>query len=304
MLQTMPRASRRPDNPACVRTTLRMMEEADVRAPALKRHLQGLAGHVPSFTALTAHPTMNRRDPRSQDRREVQFAAAADDEDRSCRRPTADSGRPPRRRSSRFAASRLVVIAHGGYFVTLPGPGDQAFFLHQGRPVCDSPARPARSGLRECAGCHSAVCSRQRHAWPRTFNRRSSRDRADSGRRMPRVDPAACDRETSRHRMMPVCLAFSTAMNRNLTGSASRRRPSLFLRCRAPRRGCDSPCAAEPAPPARRSSDRYGPAAVGARPLDPLPQGRFGKIQLAGDGADRLPLFQHQPDRPSFGTRH
>ena len=41
------------------------------------------------------------------------------------------------------------------------------------------------------------------------------------------------------------------------------------------------------------------PAAVGARPLDPLPQGRFGKIQLAGDGADRLPLFQHQPDRPS-----
>ena len=34
--------------------------------------------------------------------------------------------------------------------------------------------------------------------------------------------------------MLTVCLAFSTAMNRNLTGSASRRKPSLFLRCRAP----------------------------------------------------------------------
>ena len=97
---------------------------------------QGLDGHSragrPPSTALTAHPTMEPRE-QIQDRREVQFGAAAGSTDdgptRSCRRPTAHrpafGASASNWRSSRIRRDRLVVIAHGGYFVTLPGPCDQ-----------------------------------------------------------------------------------------------------------------------------------------------------------------------------------
>ena len=129
--------------------------------PALERHLQGLDGHVPVVHRADGPPHDEPRE-QIQDRREVQFAAAADDE----------LGRvadPPLIRGVRFELAveqirrdRLVVIAHGGYFVTLPGPCDQAFSCISRTTRLRLTCSSARSGLRECAGCHSAVYSRQR----------------------------------------------------------------------------------------------------------------------------------------------
>ena len=73
---------------------------------------------------------MNREN-RSKDRREVQFAAAADDELGRVADPPLIRGVRLELAVEQIRRDRLVVIAHGGYFVTLPGPCDQAFFLHQ-----------------------------------------------------------------------------------------------------------------------------------------------------------------------------
>ena len=48
------------------------MEEADVRAPALERHLQGLDGHVPVVHRADGPPHDEPRE-QIQDRREVQL---------------------------------------------------------------------------------------------------------------------------------------------------------------------------------------------------------------------------------------
>src|SRR5215813_9833310 len=53
-----------------------------------------------------------------------------------------------------------------------------------------------------------------------------------------------------RHSIRTGKAAFSAAMNPNLTDSPSRRRPSLFLGCRAPSAASDSRAAAGPTPPA------------------------------------------------------
>ena len=107
-----------------------MMEETDVRAPALERHLQSLEGHVPVVHRADGPPHDEPRE-QIQDRREVQFAAAADDELGRVADPPLIRGVRLELAVEQIRRDRLVVIAHGGYFVTLPGPCDQAFFLHQ-----------------------------------------------------------------------------------------------------------------------------------------------------------------------------
>ena len=96
-----------------------------------------------SFTRADGPP---HDEPRAQiqDRRELQFAAAADDELGRVADPPLIRGVRLELAVEQIRRDRLVVIAHGGYFVTLPGPCDQAFFLHQ-------PDRPA---LRlTCSSC-------------------------------------------------------------------------------------------------------------------------------------------------------
>ena len=83
-----------------------------------------------SFTALTAHPTMNRE---NRSKTAARYSLPLLPMTNSVVSPT-----PPLIRGVRLELAveqirrdRLVVIAHGGYFVTLPGPCDQACFLHQ-----------------------------------------------------------------------------------------------------------------------------------------------------------------------------
>ena len=86
-----------------------------------------------------------------------------------------------------------------------------------------------------------------------------------------------------------------------VTGSASRRRPRLFLG--SPARAA----AARFSFRSRASSSRSAVVspvrpvrAIGARALHPLAQRRLGQIEIAGDGADALALVEHQPDRLGF----
>ena len=83
-----------------------------------------------SFTALTAHLTMNREN-RSKTAARYSLPSAADDELGRVADPPLIRGVRLELAVEQLRRDRLVVIAHGGYFVTLPGPCDQAFFLHQ-----------------------------------------------------------------------------------------------------------------------------------------------------------------------------
>ena len=92
-----------------------------------------------------------------------------------------------------------------------------------------------------------------------------------------------------------VYSALSAAIQANLTPGASRRRPRLFLGCRAPSAARDSLSAAERAPRARRSSVRSAVRPIGPGALDPLPQRGLRQIEIAGDRRRML--------LPSWSTR-
>ena len=82
---------------------------------------------------------------------------------------------------------------------------------------------------------------------------------------LPRIEAARRDRAARDNTRPTVNSAFSAAIQANLTPGASRRRPRLFLGCRAPSAARDSLCAAAPAPRARRSSGPVRPCVRSAR---------------------------------------
>ena len=91
-------------------------------------------------------------------------------------------------------------------------------------------------------------------------------------------------------------------MNANLIGSASRRRPPLFLGCRAPRRASDSLCGAAPAPRARPSSGRSALRAIGLRPLDPFAERRRRQIQSRATAPTVLPSSRTSRTAPALNS--
>jgi hypothetical protein len=105
------------------------MEQADLWAPALERHLQGVDRHMPVVHGADGPPHDEPRE-QIQYRREVELAAAADDE----------LGRvadPPLIRRVRLklpvqeiGGDRLVVITHRRALVALAEPRLQPVFPH------------------------------------------------------------------------------------------------------------------------------------------------------------------------------
>src|SRR6202158_6049697 len=90
-------------------------------------------------------------------------------------------------------------------------------------------------------------------------------------------------------------------MNRNLTGSASRRRPSLFLYFALLLQ--DAILFTQPGQfltLRRRQRARLAFAAIDPRLLDPLAQRRLSQIEIPRRCADRLPLLEHEPDGPGL----
>src|ERR1700687_5814168 len=90
-------------------------------------------------------------------------------------------------------------------------------------------------------------------------------------------------------------------MNRNLTGSASRRRPSLFLYFALLLQ--DAILFTQPGQfltLRRRQRARLAFAAIDPRLLDPLAQRRLSQIEIPRRRADRLPFLEHEPDGPGL----
>ena len=106
------------------------MEQADLWAPALERHLKGFDRHMPVVHGADG-PSHDKPGEQIQDRREIELPATADDE-LSC---VAD---PPLIRCGRLKVSvqeigsrRLIVITHRRALVPLAEPRLQPVFLHQ-----------------------------------------------------------------------------------------------------------------------------------------------------------------------------
>src|SRR2546427_10788666 len=86
-------------------------------------------------------------------------------------------------------------------------------------------------------------------------------------------------------------------MNANLTHSPSRRRPPLFLGCRAPSAASGSRAAGARVPPAPRSSaPRRAPARVDLPLPHPAPQRRFREIQFPRHRRHGLTALPNDPD--------
>src|SRR3989441_8381033 len=84
-------------------------------------------------------------------------------------------------------------------------------------------------------------------------------------------------------------------MNANLTHSPSRRRPSLFLGCRAPSGASEPHAAALPARPVRRSS--VPPPGVDLRLPHPAAQRGLGEIEFPRHRRHGLAALPDQPHR-------
>ena len=167
---------------------------------------------------------------------------------------------------------RVVMVRVGGHPVAAPALGAKALLAHQTRyavpsdchPVLDQvPVHPraavgptrrrvARLDVdQQAGGPRLLACSHDAHARRRSPLRETS---------------------SSRHIMVTGNLAFSASMNANLTSIPWRRRPTLFLRCRAPSVAAGSPSAAGAAPRARpcsRPRARRRPRRTGAPSCEP-----------------------------------
>ena len=119
----------------------------------------------------------------------------------------------------------------------------------------------------------------------------------DSGRVLPRVEPARRHAAAHRQSSATVKSAFSAAIQANFTPGASRRRPRLFLGCRAPCAARDSLCGAGPAPRARRVVSPVRPCVRSARARSTHSRSADSvRSRSRATAPTALALVEHQPD--------
>ena len=198
---------------------------------------------------------------------------------RWCRQPNVDSG-APRQTPARARCRRPADCARSWWWTeSACAPAPQAFFTHQPSDalLTDMLARLVQV-LPHARSAITTVTLLMRRANGRPELPVAS-DPVRLWSPLPGVEPARRDAQRSTT-FATVKSAFSAAIQANLTAGASRRRPRLFLGCRAPSAARDS-FASPPTPHAPRS--QAGPAVgpIRAGPLNPLPQRRLRQIEIA-----------------------
>ena len=253
-------------------------------------------------------PVVDRADrpaddePREQveDRRQIQLAALADDELGGVADPA------PIRRVGRelpveqIRRDRLVVIAHRRAFEAFPRPRFQAVLLHQPNDPLAADADLLLEQIFVNARAAVPLLARVERGAHQHPQLPIALGVGRFGPPAPRVVPAGRHPQHLAHRRNRKDRLPRVNQRERVAGSFAKKAAAFFRISRSSRswrfsfRSCDSSSRSAVVSPVRPLR------AIGPRALHPLPERRFGQIEIAGDRADALAFVEDQPDRLGF----
>ena len=158
------------------------MEQADLGAPARERRLQGGDRQMAVVHGADGPPHDESRE-QIQDRREVELAAAADDELGRVADPPLIRRVRLKPTVQQIGRDGLVVITHGRVLEALAEPRHQPVFLHQSHNAFAADVLVLLDQiLVDTRAAVAVLALASNETRTSTFSRRSSRACVDSGR--------------------------------------------------------------------------------------------------------------------------